>query len=137
MTSFLEEHGLDPNKLRGQGYDGAGNMSGKTNGAAAIISPDYPLTIYIHCASHTLNLAVVKTLEVQCVWNMIEVVNKVSIFFFAHPKWQKKVEEAIQTTQPLSPVHKLRDLCRTRWIERIDALDRFKELHPSVVACRC
>lgn len=53
MTSFIEEHGLDPNKLRGQGYDGAGNMSGKTNGAAAIISSDYPLAIYIHCTSHT------------------------------------------------------------------------------------
>ena len=53
MTSFLEEHGLDPNKLRGQGYDGAGNMSGKTNGAASIISSDYPLAICIHYASHT------------------------------------------------------------------------------------
>ena len=28
MTSFIEAHGLDLHKLRGQGYDVAGNMSG-------------------------------------------------------------------------------------------------------------
>ena len=39
------------------------------------------------------------------------------------------------STQPQSNVHKLKDLCRTRWIERIDALDRFQMLHSSVVAC--
>ena len=32
-------------------------------------------------------------------------------------------------------VHKLKDLCRTRWIERIDALERFTHLHPSIVSC--
>ena len=135
ISAFIESHGLDLNKLRGQGYDGVGNMSGKTNGAAAVISSDYPLAIYLHCASHTLNLAVVKSLDVQCVRNMIGVVNRVSTFFFAHPKRQRKLEEAIQTTQPTSSVLKLKDLCRTRWIERIDALDRFKDLHASIVAC--
>ena len=67
---------------------------------------------------------------------MIGVDNCVSVFFFfAHPKRQKKVEEAIQNTQPESNVLKLKDLCRTRWVERIDALDRVKRLHSSIVAC--
>ncbi len=30
---------------------------------------------------------------------------------------------------------KLKNLCRTRWIERINALDRIKNLHSSIVAC--
>ena len=38
----LEKLTLDLNDLRGQGYDGAGNMSGKYRGAAAIIQHDYP-----------------------------------------------------------------------------------------------
>lgn len=71
MISLIEAHGLDIHKLRGQGYDGAGNMSGKTNGAAAIISSDYSLATYLHCASHTLHLAVVKSHDVQCVLFMI------------------------------------------------------------------
>ena len=56
-------------------------------------------------------------------------------FFFAHPKRQKKLEEAIHSTQPESKVTKLKDLCRTRWIERIDALNRVKWLHSSIVTC--
>ena len=135
VISFLSTHGLDPTKLRGQAYDGAGNMAGKTKGAAALISSQYPLALYLHCASHSLNLAVVKSLDEACVRNMIGVVNRISIFFSAHPKRQRKLEEAIDSTQPQSSIHKLKDLCRTRWIERIDALDRFKTLYPSIAAC--
>ena len=135
ITAAISVHDLDLHNLRGQGYDGAGNMSGKTKGAAAIISSTYPLAVYLHCASHCLNLAVVKSLDVPCIRNMIGVVNRVSTFFFAHPKRQKKLEEVIKETQPSVNVHKLKDLCRTRWIERIDALERFTHLHPSIVSC--
>ena len=55
--------------------------------------------------------------------------------FSAHPKRQRKLEEAIESTQPESSVHKLKDLCCTWWIERIDVLHRFQMLHSSVVAC--
>lgn len=64
---------------------------------------------------------------------MIGIVNRLSNFFFAHPKRQKKLEEAIQSNQADSHVHKLKDLCRTRWVERIDALDRVRKLHPSIL----
>ena len=40
---FLMNHKLDPTKLHGQGYDRAGNMSGKANGAAAHISVQFSL----------------------------------------------------------------------------------------------
>ena len=66
---------------------------------------------------------------------MIGIVSRVSIFFSAHPKRQRKLEDAIETIQPESSVHKLKDLCHTRWIEWTDALDRFQALHPSIVAC--
>ena len=92
-------------------------MSGKTNGAAAIISSRYPKAAYLYCASHSLKLAVMKSLDVPCVRNMIVVVNRVLNIFLAHPKQQRKLEEVINETQPSSSVHKLKDLCRTRWIE--------------------
>lgn len=135
MISFLKIHGLDLTKLHGEAYDGARNMSGKINGAAALISSQYPLALYIHCASHCLNLSVVTSLEEISIRNMIGVVNRVSLFFSAHPKRQKKLKEAIDASQRESTVHKLKDLCRTRWVECIDALDRFQMLHPSIVAC--
>ena len=135
ITGFIQSSGLDPNKICGQAYDGAGNMAGKAKGAAAIITSDYLLVLYLHCTSHSLNLAVVKSLEVQSVRNMIGVINEVSLFFQAHPKCKRKLEEAIDTTAPTSSVHKLKDLCRTRWVERIDAVQRFKDLFCSIVYC--
>ena len=110
-------------------------MAGHLNGTAAVISNDYPLALYHHCASHSLNLAVVTSLDERSIRNMIGIINRVSIFFSAHPKRQRKLEEAIDRLQTGSAVKKLKDLCRTRWVERIDALDRFKKLHSSLVSC--
>ena len=131
MLEFLRKQRVDPMKLWGQAYDGASSMSGKTTGAAAPISTHFPLALYIHCSSHCLNLAVVSSLEVTSVHNMIGVLNRVSLFFSAHPKRQTKLEDVIDETQPESRVH----TCHTRWIERIDALDRFQKLHSSIAAC--
>ena len=85
-------------------------------------------------STHLLSTHIVPhtpSFEETAVRNMIGVVNQLSIFFFAHPKRQKKVEDAIHSTQPDSKVQKLKDL---RWIERIDALDRIKNLYSSIVA---
>uniref|UniRef100_A0A1X7TUN3 DUF4371 domain-containing protein n=1 Tax=Amphimedon queenslandica TaxID=400682 RepID=A0A1X7TUN3_AMPQE len=49
--------------LEDKRVDGAGNMAGVVNGTAAIISHEYPLALYLHCASHCLNLTIVKPLE--------------------------------------------------------------------------
>ena len=135
IVGFLLGSGLDPTRMRGQACNGAGNMAGKTNGVAALISSQYPLALYVHCASHYLNLSVVNSLQETSIRNMSGVVIRVSIFFSAHPKRQKKLKEAIDSSQPSSSVHRLKDLCCTRWVERIDALDRFQTLHPSIVAC--
>ena len=110
-------------------------MSGKTNRAAARISSPYPLALYTICTSHCLNMAVVASVEEVSVRNMIGVVSDCPSSFFTHLKHQKKLEEAIQNTQPESNVLKLKDICRTRWIERIDALDRIKKLYSSIVVC--
>lgn len=109
-------------------------MAGSVNGAAARISADYPLATYTHCASCCLNLAVVSSLNPMSVQNMMGVVGKVYISA-AHPKRQRAFESAISDTQPDAKVHKLKDLCRTRWVQRIDAFDVFCSLHISIVAC--
>ena len=63
ILQCLGSYGLDLTKLRGQAYDGAGNMSGKSKGASTLITTQYPLALYLHCASHCLNLVVVKSLQ--------------------------------------------------------------------------
>jgi hypothetical protein len=66
---------------------------------------------------------------------MMGVVGRVYQFFDAHPKRQRALEEAIQDTQPASRVLKLKDICRTRWVQRIDSIEFFRLLHQSSVAC--
>ena len=91
-------------------------MSGRLKGTTSLISNSYPLALYLHCASHCLNLAVVKSLDERSIRNMIGIVNKVSIFFSTHPKRQTKLEDSIHQTPHAGPaaVKKLKDLCRTR-----------------------
>ena len=110
-------------------------MAGSIRGTAALITAQYPLALYLHCASHCLNLAVVKSLQVTSVRNMMGVVDRVYVFFDAHPKRQRALDMAIAETQPDSNITKLKDLCHTRWIQRIDALHIFQSLHVSIVAC--
>ena len=54
IKNELNELGLDLVKCRGQGYEGAGNMSGKCIDAKLILT-EFPQAIYIHWA---LNLCV-------------------------------------------------------------------------------
>ena len=42
---------LHISNLRAQTYDGAANMSGKFNGFQAVISQNYPLALFFHCAA--------------------------------------------------------------------------------------
>ena len=104
ITLTLQGYGLDLTKLLGQAYHGAGNMAGSARGTAAVIMAQYPLALYLHCASHSLNLAVVKSLQVTSVRNVMGVVDRVSVLFAAHPKCQRALEKSIAETQPESTV---------------------------------
>ena len=66
----LKSWGLDIKYLRGQGYDGASNMSGAFNGVAARILAIQPLAFYTHCSAHSLNLVVVSSCEIDLVQQM-------------------------------------------------------------------
>ena len=53
---------------------------------AALITAQYPVALYLHCASYCLILAVIKSLQVTRVCNMMGVVDSMYVFFVLHPK---------------------------------------------------
>lgn len=61
----LENFGLNLGHVRGQGYDGGSNMSGRFNGVQALILKEQPLAVYTHCFSHDLNLCISKVCELS------------------------------------------------------------------------
>jgi len=55
--------GIKIENLIGQGYDGASAMSGLYNGVQKHIRDKIPHALYVHCAAHSLNLAIGKSYE--------------------------------------------------------------------------
>ncbi|XP_008181234.1 52 kDa repressor of the inhibitor of the protein kinase-like [Acyrthosiphon pisum] len=133
----LKDIGLSINNLRGQGYDGGANMSGKNNGAQALIQNEQPLAFYTHCFSHSLNLCLSKACNVPSIKNMLGIVSCVATFFSASAKRADKLKSVIEagTTSNSDPSNKmkLKKLCETRWVERHDALITFKSLYVYLV----
>ena len=138
ILQHLADWQLDFTRLRGQGYDGAGNMAGRLNGCAALVQEQYPKATYFHCASHALNLCIMSTSKIVEVTDMWTVLKEVSFFFSSSPKRQSKLEDVIKgmPADLLSNTAKTKlvDLCRTRWVARHTALVTFLELYEAVVA---
>lgn len=63
--------------MRGQGYDGSSNMAGKFKGVQASIKEKQSLALYIHCASHKLNLAISKACSMRSIRNAVGLVKEI------------------------------------------------------------
>ncbi|XP_042411549.1 uncharacterized protein LOC122001052 [Zingiber officinale] len=59
IDSLFAKNGLSVARLRGQGYDGASNMSREFNGLKSLIMKENPYVLYVHCFAHQLHVVVV------------------------------------------------------------------------------
>ena len=132
ILTAVGDNGLDLKHVRGQAYDGAGNMAGKYRGAAVTIQSTCPKAVYTHCASHSLNLCVVAACSVQSVKNMMSTMVEICLFFSNSPKRQNELEQHIKSIEG-ARASKLVSMCKTRWVARIDTLELFFDLYPAVV----
>ena len=66
---------------------------------------------------------------------MMDIVDRTAVFFYAHPKRQTALEAAIDRTDPSSSSRKIKDLCRTRWVQRLDAFESFLKPQVALVSC--
>ena len=69
IKSTIKKYGLNFEECRGQGYDGASNMS-CANDVQGHLHADNPKATYVHCNSHVLNLCSVEACSLQCIRNM-------------------------------------------------------------------
>ena len=89
--------GLDFSKCRGLGFNGASNMAGKTNGAAAVIQRRYLKALYVHCAAHRLNLCIAQTNSLTGVISLFDTVTSIANFFNYFPNIQKALESRVES----------------------------------------
>ncbi|XP_074658629.1 52 kDa repressor of the inhibitor of the protein kinase-like [Tubulanus polymorphus] len=134
IKKTLEAWGLSLENCRGQTYDGAGGMAGAQSGCAARITADFPLAVYTHCYSHCLNLILNDCAKSTLVRNMVDCAEKVYKFFDNSPKRTDYLENVIKEVCP-STKQRLKQMCRTRFVERHDAFEVFVELYPAIERC--
>ena len=118
--------------MRGQCYDGASNMSGARAGVKSIVQEAAPKAMYYHCAAHRLNLAVVAACKIQAFKNAESYLGEIARFFNFSAKRQRLLDKAIEASDSTPKAKKLKDACRTHWVERIDSHAVFLELLPAV-----
>ena len=128
LTDAVQNLSLDMNNVRGQAYDGAGNMAGAKSGVSTRIKGEYPKALYFHCSSHRLNLSVAASITIRGVRNMMDSVKKCSDIFHFSPKKTELLRSIIADEMPEDMRSTLLDPCRTRWLQRIDGLERVEEL---------
>nr|XP_042903969.1 zinc finger MYM-type protein 1-like [Parasteatoda tepidariorum] len=116
-----------------QGYDGASAMRGNFNGAQAAIKELHPTAIYVHCSSHSLNLAISHSCSIQAFRNCVGIVKTITKFIKSSAKRTKILEDIMKTNLSNEKFKKIISFCETRWIENHDAIIRFKELYPEII----
>lgn len=124
----LKEVGLSLEFLRGQGYDGGANMSGKYRGVQARILNLQPKATYTHCASHRLNLTLLKACNILCIKKLFSTVKEISNFVRDSPKRVDLFKKKIIEVLPSSKTVLLVKLCETRWVESHEAIIRFSDM---------
>lgn len=121
IVMLLETEGISINRCRGQGYDGASAMSGAYSGVQKRILAKEPQAIYIHCASHNLNLVLNDACQnVAEVREYYDTIQKLYVFFSGSIKRWELLEGHLSGS---SGQRTLKQLCPTRWASRNDAIE--------------
>ena len=95
----------------------------------AIIQQKAPKAVYFHCASHRLNLAIVSACSISSFKNVESYIGEIASFFYYSAKQQRLLDTCMEKGLPeVKKAKKLKDACRTRWVERIDSYIVFLDL---------
>ena len=135
IKDILLRLNLSLQNCRGQTYDGASNMMGKTSGVVTQIQSLQPKAIITHCHGHSLSLAV-KDLTSSCsvLSNTMGTAGEICILVKYSPKREKILglldEEVIEGEFDYTDKDKhtsLDKLCTTRWTVRAACFNKILE----------
>ena len=135
ILGVLEELDIPVENMRGQGYDGASNMSSEVVGVQTRIREKSPLATYIHCSGHCLNLVISHSCTLPEVRNMLDKLKNCSLFFQHSPKRNNLLQHIVNSKLKDHPTKRkaLLQLCKTRWAERHNAYQHFYQAYTFIV----
>ncbi|XP_034088842.1 zinc finger MYM-type protein 1-like [Gymnodraco acuticeps] len=125
ILESMERKGILFGKCRGQGYDGASNMSGVYSGVQKHIRDKEPNAVYIHCAAHNLNLVLNDACQnIPEIKDFYDTVERLYVFFSGSIKRWELLETHLSVPKAGQPT--LKRLCPTRWASRQDAVQSLR-----------
>lgn len=102
---------LRTENCRGQCYDGAGNVSGKSGGLQALVQEIEPRALYAHCLAHTLNLSLQDLCtKIDVCRDFVSLFTDLVNFVRTSPKRLSWFQQFQKEENPA-----LRQFCKTRW----------------------
>ena len=126
---------------RGQCYDGASNMSGCFTGVQARILSQNPKALYVHCCSHSLNLALQDSSRaVAVIRDTLYYVQQLNDVIRASAKRFAMFENIRKSFQCENDGNakgstSLRSLCPTRWSVRTSSMSAVVSNYKAIVTC--
>ncbi|XP_062114586.1 uncharacterized protein LOC133825690 [Humulus lupulus] len=147
IDKLFSKHGLSISRLRGQGYDGASNMSREFNGLKSIIMKENECAFFVHCFAHQLQLALMGVAKkhdligtfLTVVSNVVNIVGASSKRRdILREKQAQKVIEALKSGQlssgkGLNQENGIKRPCDTRWGSHFGTLVSFTIMFSSIL----
>ncbi|XP_062088660.1 uncharacterized protein LOC133795220 [Humulus lupulus] len=147
IDKLFSKHWLSISRLRGQGYDGASNMSGEFNGLKSIIMKENECAFFVHCFAHQLQLALMGVAKkhdligtfLTVVSNVVNIVGASSKRRdILREKQAQKVIEALKSGQlssgkGLNQENGIKRPCDTRWGSHFGTLVSFTIMFSSIL----
>ncbi|CAN1322086.1 Zinc finger MYM-type protein 1 [Linum perenne] len=143
ISDALSEYNLQVEKLRGQGYDGASNMSGQFNGLRALFLQDCLYAYFVHCFAHRLQLTLVAAAK-HCrpIWNFYSLLDNVINLVKSSPKHTTELIEAhqrdidvmltngeLETGRGANQMTSLHRAGTTRWSSHLHSVDSMIQMY--------
>ena len=99
LLSWLESHNVNVSLCRGQGYNGASNMSSSISGVQGRINSVSPVAFYTHCQSLLYSLSE-PSCSIPQVRNSSGVISKIAKFLHYSPKRQHFLSTSLMQSHP-------------------------------------
>ena len=134
ILTALHDHGLDPNNIVSQGYDGASVMSGHCSSVQQRIKAVAPMAVYIHCYAHCLNLVLVDSTKSVAEAAEFFALLELLYIFMSTSKVHTIYIQQQSSLNPTKPIRQLQRLSDTRWACRFNAVDAVCSTYDSILA---
>nr|XP_043611711.1 zinc finger MYM-type protein 1-like [Erigeron canadensis] len=146
IFEVLSKLNLSHTRIRGQGYDGASNMSGAFNGLKTLILRETQSVYFVHCFAHQLQLALVfvakNHIEINDFFDAVsKLLNVIGVSYKRRDKLREKyatqvvaslAEGDIESGKGQNQEVGIKRPCDTRWGSHFASLLNIKIIYSSI-----